>query len=77
MMEVGDKVVYTERNTNDLIRGNIYIIEKIDPKFGEGNYESAILHLQGVKTGYFDWRFRSLEQMQNENFISIAKAGIE
>jgi hypothetical protein len=74
-MEVGDKVVYIDREKGGLSFGEIYTIESIQSKIDKSDepYCQDILYLKGNDTGYFDWRFRPLEEMQNTNFIGLVQ----
>ena len=74
-MEIGDKVVCVNREASGLSIGEIYTIERIDPgrTHNAYPYNAPLLYLKGNDTGYFDWRFRPLEEMQNENFIGLVQ----
>jgi hypothetical protein len=71
MMKTGDKVVYIETDKTQLKCGETYTIRSISRDF----FGDDLLYLEGIDTGYFYWRFRSLEEMQNTNFIQVAKKG--
>ena len=69
MMEIGDKVVCVDKSKRRLYFGETYTIQKIVRDI----WGDDIIHLEGINEGFFFWRFCSLEELQNENFIRIAK----
>lgn len=68
-MQVGDKVVCVNNDDKpQLSIGEIYTIS------GEHNsYGDIFFYLEGIVPDFYPRRFRPLEEMQNENFVSIAK----
>jgi hypothetical protein len=74
-MQAGDKVVCVNREASGLSIGEIFTVERIN--LGRPSaaypYNAPLLYLKGNDSGYFDWRFRPLEEMQNTNFISLVQ----
>jgi hypothetical protein len=71
MMNLGDKVVCVDDEDSGIHKklkvGEIYTI--IDRLF-EAYYFAE------TSGGWYQYRFRSLEEMQNTNFVSIAKGAL-
>jgi hypothetical protein len=68
-MRVGDKVICVDKTKTSITFGETYTIQKINKDYRGDD----ICYLEGIDEGFFFYRFRSLEEMQNTNFISIAK----
>jgi hypothetical protein len=66
-MQAGDKVVCVEKNKVNISFGETYTINRVV----KDSWNDDLLYVEGIEEGFFDWRFRPLEKMQNENFISV------
>lgn len=70
-MQVGDEVVCVSKSMACIKFGRAYTIKEV--------YQSWVgetaFYLEEVIPGYHSYNFRSLEEMQNENFATITKMG--
>lgn len=68
-MQVGDKVVCTDQGGgNGSQLGGIYTIIRIDKRSWD-----TFFYFKELDVGFYNYRFRLLEEIQNTNFIGLVQ----